>query len=83
LRWWPAPFGVWLPRPPPPKSIDRLDPGEERPALQTVRADEVEHRDEAATLFAHAGSPKSLTLRVWTWAVGTGSRLAVGICRRI
>ena len=70
-------------------SIDRLDPGQERPALQAVRdllvscrADEIEHRDEAATLFVQAGSAKSLALRAWTWAVGSGSRLAVGVCRR-
>lgn len=72
------------------ESIDRVDPGRTQPALQTVRAllvscraDEVEHRDEAALLLAQGTSPKSLALRAWTWAVGTGSRLAVGICRRI
>ncbi len=72
------------------ESIDRSDPGQTQPALQTVRAllvscraDEVEHRDEAASLFAQGARQKSLALRAWTWAVGTGSRLAVGVCRRI
>ena len=71
-------------------SIDRLDPSQTHPALQTVRAllvscraDEIEHRDEAASLLAQGARRKSLVLRGWTWAVGTGSRLAVRICRRI
>jgi len=71
-------------------SIDRHDPGGTRPALQALRAllhvcrgDEVMHRDEAAALFRHAGRPPSLALRLWVGAVGIGSRVAVGICRRI
>ena len=72
------------------ESIDLVDPGQTQPDLQAVRAllvscraDEVEHRDEAALLLAQGGDPGSPLLRAWTWAVGTGSRLAVGICRRI
>jgi ubiquinone biosynthesis monooxygenase Coq7 len=72
------------------ESIDRVDPGQTQSALQTVRAllvscraDEIEHRDEASSLLAQGARPNSLALRTWTWAVGTGSRLAVGICRHI
>lgn len=36
-----------------------------------------------AALFASRGAPPSLALRAWTGMVGTGSSLAVKICRRI
>ena len=68
--------------------IDRHDPGGKqvplqalRVLLQTCRADEIAHRDEAATLFARSGKPASLARRVWVWSVGAGSRVAVKICR--
>jgi ubiquinone biosynthesis monooxygenase Coq7 len=72
------------------ESIDRQDPARTRPSLQALRAlletcrgDEVAHRDEAAALFALGGPPPSLAQRVWVSLVGTGSRVAVKICRRI
>jgi 3-demethoxyubiquinol 3-hydroxylase len=72
------------------ESIDQQDPAGTHPPLQalrallqTCRADEVAHRDEAAALFALAGQPPALALRVWVWLVGTGSRVAVKICRLI
>ena len=68
--------------------IDRHHPGGKqvplqalRVLLQTCRADEIAHRDEAATLFARPGKPASLARRVWVWSVGAGSRVAVKICR--
>ena len=71
-------------------SIDQLDPGRLSPSLQALRAlldrcrsDEVEHRDEAAALFGLHGQPRSAALRAWEALVGTGSRLAVKVCRRI
>jgi ubiquinone biosynthesis monooxygenase Coq7 len=71
-------------------SIDRQDPARTHSALQALRAllescrsDEVAHRDEAAALFALGGAPPSLALRVWVGLVGSGSRVAVKICRRI
>lgn len=71
-------------------SIDTLDPDRVRPPLQAVRAllvscraDEIEHRDEAGALLSEGAAPSSAVLRLWVWSVGVGSRLAVGICRRI
>ena len=71
-------------------SIDTLDPGQSRPPLQALRtllescrADEIGHRDEAAMLLARSGNPSSLALRLWVWAVGAGSRVAVKVCRRV
>ncbi len=70
------------------ESIDRQDPAGTLQALQALRAllqtcrdDEIEHRDEAAAFFALTGQPPALALRVWVWLVGTGSRVAVKICR--
>jgi ubiquinone biosynthesis monooxygenase Coq7 len=70
------------------ESIDRLDPGRADGALQALRAhlhsfraDEIDHRDDAAARFdRHAGPPSPL-LRLWIWAVGAGSRGAVKTCR--
>ena len=71
-------------------SIEALDPRRIQPRLQALRAllqncraDEVEHRDEAAALFATGGPPPSLALRIWVWSVGHGSSVAVKICRRV
>ena len=70
------------------ESIDQQDPARKQPPLQalrallqTCRADEIMHRDEAAALFALAGPPPALALRVWVGLVGSGSRVAVKICR--
>ena len=70
------------------ESIDQQDPAGTHPPLQalrvllqTCRADEVTHRDEAAALFALDGQPPALPLRVWVGLVETGSRVAVKICR--
>ena len=72
------------------ESIDRRDPGGACPPMQALRAllqscrgDEIAHRDEAAALFAACRKPPSLVLRLWTASVDVGSRVAVGICRRI
>lgn len=72
------------------ESIDQQDPAHIHPPLQalrtllqTCRADEVAHRDEAAALFAADGQPPALALRVWVGLVGTGSRVAVKICRLV
>ena len=72
------------------ESIDRHDPGSNhrppqalRVLLQTCRADEIAHRDEAAALFVLLGKPPSLAMRAWVWSVGVGSRVAVKICRRV
>ena len=72
------------------EAIDRHDPGKIhlwlqslRALLQACRTDEISHRDEAAAHFASGGRPPSLALRVWVWSVGTGSRVAVKICRRV
>ena len=72
------------------ESIDQQDPASTQPPLQalrallqTCRADEVAHRDEAAALFALAGRPPALALRVWVGLVGIGSRVAVKICRLV
>ena len=71
-------------------SIDALDPDRARPPLQALRtllvscrADEIEHRDEAGSLLSKGAAPSSAVLRLWVWSVDVGSRLAVGICRRI
>ena len=71
-------------------SIDALDPDRARPPLQVLRAllvscraDEIEHRDEAGSLLSDSTAPSSAVLRLWVWSVDVGSRLAVGICRRI
>ncbi len=72
------------------ESIDQQGAASTHPALQALRAllqacraDEVAHRDEAAALFAMAGQPPTLAMRVWLWLVGAGSRVAVTICRRV
>ena len=69
-------------------AIDQRDPARMQAPLQALRAqlhsfraDEIEHRDDAAARFdGHAGSP-TLALRLWIWAVGAGSRGAVKISR--
>ena len=71
-------------------AIDQRDPARAQAPLQALRAqlhafraDEIEHRDDAAARFdGHAGSP-SLALRLWIRAVGAGSRGAVKISRWI
>ena len=70
--------------------IDKLDPGCSDTALQVLRAhlcefraDEVEHRDDAAARFDRHAAPPSPVLRWWIWAVGAGSRRAVTISRWI
>ena len=72
------------------EAIDRLDPARHQAALQALRAqlhsfraDEIDHRDDAAARFARPEAPASRVLRLWTWAVGAGSRGAVKICRRV
>lgn len=52
-----------------------------RQALMDCQADEVAHRDEAATAFG-ADSPGTL-LRAWCALVDFGSRAAVALCRHI
>ncbi len=71
-------------------SIDNLDPGRTlaslqalRALLQSCRADEIAHRDEAVALLDHHPHRPSLALRLWVWAVGAGSRAAVKISRRV
>lgn len=75
-------------------AIDRLDPARAQASLQALRAhlhafraDEIDHRDDAAARFDHhAGPPPSRSsglLRLWVWAVGAGSRGAVKICHWI
>ena len=71
-------------------SIEQLDPGQQQPALQSLRdllgncrSDEIAHRDEAALLFSRRGNAPSVGLRLWVGLVGAGSRGAVKICRRI
>jgi 3-demethoxyubiquinol 3-hydroxylase len=70
------------------EAIDRLDPGRVHASLQALRAqlhafraDEIDHRDDAAARFDRAAGPAPLLLRLWVWAVGAGSRGAVKICR--
>jgi ubiquinone biosynthesis monooxygenase Coq7 len=71
-------------------AIDRLDPARDQAALQglraqlqSFRADEIDHRDDAAARLRGHAAPPSRVLRSWIWAVGAGSRGAVKICRRI
>lgn len=71
-------------------AIDRIRQDTDGRALQPVRAllascraDEIEHRDEAAALLAAGGTALPAALRAWVWAVGAGSRAAVKVCRRI
>ncbi len=70
------------------EAIDRLDPARAQASLQALRAqlhsfraDEVDHRDDAAARFDRHEAPASPVLRLWIWAVGAGSRGAVKICR--
>lgn len=72
------------------ESIDRQGSARLQPPLQalrvlleTCRGDEAAHRDEAAALFALGSKPRSLAIGFWAWWVGTGSRVAVSICRRV
>ena len=72
------------------ESIDRHNSGRDhlplqvvRDLLQACRGDEIAHRDEAAALFALFGKPRSLAMRLWVWSVGTGSSVAVKICRLV
>ena len=69
-------------------AIDQRDPARAQAPLQGLRAqliafraDEVEHRDDAAARFDRHAAPPSLLLRLWIWAVGAGSRGAVKISR--
>ena len=72
-------------------AIDQLDPARAQAPLQMLRAqlhsfraDEIDHRDDAAArfdLFAARAALPSPALRLWIWAVGAGSRGAVKICR--
>lgn len=71
-------------------AIDRLDPGRAQASLQALRAhlhscraDEIDHRDDAAARLARDADSPSPVLRLWLWAVGAGSRGAVKICRWI
>jgi len=70
--------------------IGRLDPGRTQAALQSLRcqlaslrADEIDHRNDAAARFERTASPPSYLLGWWIRAVGTGSRWAVTISRRV
>ena len=72
------------------ESIDRLDPDRAQASLQALRAhlhsfraDEIDHRDDAAGRFNRHASPPSPMLHLWIWAVGAGSRAAVKISRWI
>lgn len=72
------------------RSDDRSDPEGThaqlqalRALLQSCRADEIDHRDEAALLLGHPASPPPLALRLWVWSVGAGSRTAVKVSRRV
>jgi ubiquinone biosynthesis monooxygenase Coq7 len=69
------------------EAIDRLDPARAQASLQALReqlhsfrADEIDHRDEAAVRFDRPAPPASPALRLWIWAVAAGSRGAVKIC---
>ena len=69
-------------------TIDRLDPDRAHESLQALRshlhsfrADEIDHRDDAAGRFDLSATPASAMLRLWILAVGAGSRGAVKICR--
>ncbi|MDZ7589241.1 MAG: demethoxyubiquinone hydroxylase family protein [Rubrivivax sp.] len=72
------------------EAIDLQDPTRVQPQLQALRdllqrcqGDEAAHRDEAAALFARGGHAPSWVLRGWVLAIGSGSRAAVNICRRV
>jgi ubiquinone biosynthesis monooxygenase Coq7 len=59
-----------------------------QPALSSLRqtlvecqADEVSHREEAAS--ALGATEPGVVLRAWGWLVGAGSRGAVAVCRRL
>jgi 3-demethoxyubiquinol 3-hydroxylase len=69
-------------------AIDRLDPASAqvslqalRAQLQVFRADEIDHRNDAAERYSRQEALASPGLRLWIWAVGAGSRSAVKICR--
>ncbi len=71
-------------------TIDRLDPDRRQVSLQALRAqlhsfraDEIDHRNDAAARFDHQTSALPVALRLWIWAVDAGSRGAVKICRWI
>jgi ubiquinone biosynthesis monooxygenase Coq7 len=51
-----------------------------RAALCSCQADEIHHRDEARSLRK---TTQSSLLRLWVWAVDTGSRAAVSAARRV
>ena len=51
-----------------------------RQTLIDCQGDELAHRIEAATA---RGAPPGLTMRVWVWMVGAGSRGAVALCRHL
>jgi ubiquinone biosynthesis monooxygenase Coq7 len=55
--------------------------GELRKTLIECQADEVAHRDEAAS--AKGVRKLGFMLRAWCWLVGVGSRGAVALCRHI
>ena len=72
------------------EAIDRIDPARAQAALQALRArlhsfraDEIDHRDDAAARFDRPWAPPSPLLRLWIWAADAGSRGAVKICRWI
>ncbi len=50
-----------------------------RELLDGCRRDEVDHRDEAAAQAGRTG----LLMRAWCGIVGTGSALAVSVCRHV
>ncbi len=69
-------------------TIDRLDPDRTQAALQALRthlhsfrADEIDHRDDAARRFNHNAASVPALLCLWIGLVGAGSRGAVKICR--
>jgi ubiquinone biosynthesis monooxygenase Coq7 len=71
-------------------AIDRFDPGRAqaplqalRAHLQSFRADEIDHRDDAARRQHRPPGARSLALRLWVRAVGAGSRVAVKISRHV
>ena len=67
----------------PPAARQRAQLQSLRALLQTCRDDEIAHRDEAAALFALAGQPPCVALRIWVHLVDVGSRGAVKVCRHI
>ena len=54
--------------------------GSLRAVLRECQADEVHHRDEASAL---RGARCGFALRLWTWLVAFGSRVAVVAARRV